>query len=490
MIRMWAVVALVGLTTSLPAVPPAAAVPPTPERLVEQLGSEVYQEREAATAALEKLGPAARSALEQAVRHSNPEVAKRATQLLSTLVRTAEAANKFDVKTIRLNYHKVPLGTAVNDLKARTGINLFLDPTRVADPLRTVTCETGDLPPWEAVAAFCEAAGLKEVFDAEVPVPKQERSRRNHYQPPPPPPKAEAVPVTLADGSGKLLPGSRNTAVRVVALPANFSKHRVYLGGGDILFHFDVAPMPGFNWQSVAGVRVTKVIDDANRIGSGGSSREPDGFMGGAFEVFGGGAIFLGGFGGDIDYGGPRPTAYPNPRIVSVPLRIGTPTARKLKLLEGTVVCEVSVPNQPLITIDRISTNPGNGVEGLRGMKLTVLEAKPGEKGGKAILKVQIDQPAPWLNNNGFNNMWGGGILVEDTGLAPAMIHPVKGFDAAGKPVRLTTITNSESSTDEFTQSTTTQYTCPDGLPVKLVLYGPKPVLVEVPFKMENVPLP
>ncbi|MFO0802029.1 MAG: hypothetical protein U0791_02750 [Gemmataceae bacterium] len=485
--RVWAAVALMMSAGAVPAAPPPVEAPTTPERLVLQLGSDSFPEREAAAAALEKLGPAARSALDQAVRHANPEVSKRAIQLLTALHRKADAADRLTVKKVKLAYRNTPIGAAVNDLKARTGINLWLDPTRLADPLRTVTCETGDLPPWEAVAKFCEAAGLQEVFDAEVPVPKQERSRRHHYQPPPPPPKADFVPVSLADGSGKALPGSRNTAVRITALPDNFNKNRVYLGTGDVLLHFDIAPMPGYHWKSVAGVRVTKVVDEYNRIGSAGANREPDGFMGGALEVFGGGAVFLaGGIGWDGEPG-PRPTAYPNPRITPVPIRVGTPNARTLKVLEGAVVCEIAVPDQPLITIDNVAGNLNRGAESLRGSKLTVLEANPGEKGGKAILKVQVDQPNPMMIN-GFPNPWGG--LVVEESLPATAPNQVRGFNAAGKPVRLVTLTNSETSADEFTQSFTTQYTCPDGLPVRVVLYGPKPVLVEVPFKMENVPLP
>ena len=487
--RLLAVIALVMLAGSVPAVPPAVDEPVGPDRLVAQLGSDVYQEREAAMAALEKLGETARPALEDALRNPSPEVGKRAARVLVSVQRTSDAANKLNVKTHKLSYRKIPLGTAVNDLKARTGINLTLDPANIADPLRMVTCETGDLPPWEAVNAFCEAAGLREVFDLELPVPKQERSRRGLYTTPPPPPTPDSVPVKLVDGTHQSLPGSRNTAVRVLALPGNFAKHRVYLGTGDVLFHFDVAPMPGYHWQSVAGVRITKVVDDSNRLGAAGTNREPNGFFSEMFEgvVFAGGGGVVMGWDGEMPN---RPTAYPNPRIVPVPIKLGSLSARKLKLLEGSVVCEISVPNQPLITIDNIGTALGNGVEGLRGLKMTVLDTKPSAKGGKAVLKVQVDQPPAWLNNR-FNAWGGGGMMMglEDSISLPPT-HVVKGFDAAGKPVRMNVLTNSETNTDEFTQSTTTQYSCPDGLPVKIVLTGAKPVLVEVPFKMENVQLP
>jgi hypothetical protein len=99
-----------------------------------------------------------------------------------------------------------------------------------------------------------------------------------------------------------------------------------------------------------------------------------------------------------------------------------------------------------------------------------------------------VDRPAPWLAQR-FNNLWAMNGL-DELSIPHASGNQVKGFDAAGKPVRLNVLTNSDSSSDEFTQTTLTQYSCPDGLPVKLVLTGPKPVMVEVPFKMENVPLP
>jgi len=128
----------------------------------------------------------------------------------------------------------------------------------------------------------------------------------------------------------------------------------------------------------------------------------------------------------------------------------------------------------------------GVGVEGLRSTKLTVLEARPVTgKGG--ILRVQTEQPSPWATGR-FNPLGAMLIVEEAGGQTPG--YRVRGFDAAGKPVRLTNPTNSDNSTDELVQVMVNQYTCPDGIPAKLVFYGPKPVMVEVPFKMENVPLP
>lgn len=96
-----------------------------------------------------------------------------------------------------------------------------------------------------------------------------------------------------------------------------------------------------------------------------------------------------------------------------MPVKVATHSARTLKLLEGAVVCEVSVPNQPLATIETVAA--GATAEGSGGTKLTVIEAKLGEKGGKAILKIQTDAPAPWLVNQRMNP-WGMGMQMEMTG--------------------------------------------------------------------------
>jgi hypothetical protein len=467
----------------------AAPTPDSVEVLVARLGSESFAERESAVAALEAAGPSAIPLLEAAAQSPNPETSRRASVVLAKLRRAGDSKDRLAVKTVRLSYKSVPLGTAVNDLKARTKINLTLDPANVADPLRLVTCETGDLPPWQAVEEFCKAAGLKEVFAAELPVPKAEntRSRKNYYQPPPPPPAAEAVPVTLADGKYVAHAGTRSGAVRVLALPGTFPAHRVNLGTGDLVFNFDVTPLPGLHWQEVTGVRVTRLIDDAGRFGSGGTVRDvvaPYQDYGNAVFIAGGGQVFFrGGFDGGEPVG---PSSYPNRRVVAVPLRVATPTARSLKLLEGVVCCEMTVPNQPLATVENLMKRVGAEVSGAGGVKLTVQEAAA-TKNGAATVRVQTVTPSPWARQR--FNQWGPMQVVvgfETTGPAAS---PIRAFDAAGKPVKVT-VGETNTSGNDGTLTTSMGLTFPDGLPAKLVLMGPRPVVVEVPFKMENITLP
>jgi hypothetical protein len=65
-------------------------------------------------------------------------------------------------------------------------------------------------------------------------------------------------------------------------------------------------------------------------------------------------------------------------------------------------------------------------------------------------------------------------------------------FDAAGKPFPVTSSGFTDISDDGMVNIQTIQFTFRPGVgvPAKLVVVGPKTVLVEVPFAMENVPLP
>ena len=257
----------------------------------------------------------------------------RAAAILHKLQRAADSTDKLVARTVALNYKDTPLGTAVNDLKARTGLNLTFDHTRVADPLRTVTCATGEVTTWEALDAFCAAAGLKEAFLQDLEVPKVQVVGRRAYTPPPSVPGPDAVPIVLIDGKAARLPGDRRTAVRVLALPPSFPGHRVTLGTGDTTLCFDVTPAAGLNWQDVTAVKITKLIDDAGRFGGAGTAKPA---AGGSDEVevvaFGGpGAMRFGGWGGggmrfDPRTGAPiYPDTVANPRVVAVPLKLGTP---------------------------------------------------------------------------------------------------------------------------------------------------------------------
>jgi hypothetical protein len=465
---------------------PARAADPT--ALVSQLGSDDYKTREAAAAALERAGPAALPALRAAVAGSDPEVRHRAAPILQKLQRATMSAERLTAPKVALDFKAVPLARAVAELRARTGVNLTLDLDRVADPLRPVTVATGELPVWEAVEAFSAAAGLRESFAAELELPKPAPSARRVYALPPAPPGPEAVPVVLIDGRGRA-PGARNCGVRVLALPPAFPGHRVTLGTGETTLCLDVAPLTGLNWNEVLTVRVTRLIDDAGRVGSGAAVRPvDDGPLDLEGVVVWGGPGVKQGF-ARFDRPGGAPAALasvPNPRVVPVPLKLATPHAKSLKRLEGFVFGELTLFNEPLVTVTAPEKHTGRTFEGAGEVALT-LESVRADGDGTTVAFV-VRYPSPWAASARRGQNPGG--LWPEAPRGPNHTPVLRAFDASGKELVARAATGStDASADGRAVYERRTWTF-RAAPAKLVVTGPRPVVVEVPFALENVPLP
>ena len=156
----------VGLAlTCLVGAPSPAAEKADPERiakLVEQLGSNNFSEREEATRALDAIGAPALDALKKAAEDSDIEVRRRAEQLVQKIAKRAEMENLLAPKRLRLTYKDTPVEQAVADFARRSGYNIVLAGDRSKLAERTVTLDTGETTFWEAFDQFCAAAKLME----------------------------------------------------------------------------------------------------------------------------------------------------------------------------------------------------------------------------------------------------------------------------------------------------------------------------------------
>lgn len=139
--------------------------PPDGDRvapLIAQLGSRQFEEREAATQALDALGPAALELLRKALASSDAEVRRRAEKLVRTIEGRLESARALEPTRLRLVYREKPVADALEDLARRTGLRIQLDGDSKKLPGRKVTLDTGETTLWEALAEFCRKAGLSE----------------------------------------------------------------------------------------------------------------------------------------------------------------------------------------------------------------------------------------------------------------------------------------------------------------------------------------
>src|SRR5262245_20378323 len=138
------------------------------DKLIDQLGSGSFQEREAATKALDAIGVPALEKLRKATQSDDIEVKRRATDLVQRIAKRAEVSRLLTPKRVHLVYKDRQLKEAVEDFKKKSGYDIALnDPeNKLAD--RRVTLDTGDVSFWEAFDQFCDKAGLMQISPQEL----------------------------------------------------------------------------------------------------------------------------------------------------------------------------------------------------------------------------------------------------------------------------------------------------------------------------------
>lgn len=483
---------------------PLSASPP-PE-LIDRLAAPAFADRERAGRDLLGYGPAAVPALDAAAAsHPDPEARRRAADLAARLRRLAATARMAAPPTVALAFRDAPLATAVARLRADTGVPLTLDPLHVADPGRPVTVTTGPLPVWEAVAAFTKAAGLAEVVHPEVAPgigtggPAGSLGQLSVYAavlPPDPPAK---VPLVLADGPAPPLPADRSSAVRVSALPPTFPAHRVVRGAGLVHLALDVTPVAtlpaGGRWEETIGVRVRRAEDDAGRPVPAAFPDDASPAVGAQAEVvaFGGFAVpqFL-----PPEVHADTRALRPNPRVVTVPLRTGDRAVKSLAVLDGVVIGEVTLTDQPLLTVPDLPRAVGRPTSAVADVRLLVL-AYRADPTGRVTVRLRSDAPNPWtLPRPGRRTVPGlnSSVLWEGGGASVAYLGRYRFSDAAGRPLPPPHLKAAVPHDDGVRQTLELDLEFAPrpgyGPPDRVVVVGERTTTVEVPFRLRNVPLP
>ncbi len=265
---------LLGLTVcalGLPSIPQAAPPEETEgervRRLIRQLGSDEFAEREAATRLLDVFGPAALDALRQAAQSPDEEVSRRARELVRKIEQRLQTAKLLEPKRVRLVFEDTPLPNAVAEFAAKTGYPLQLEGDLAKLGHRKITLDTGLTTFWEATALFCRQAGLVERNPTPLQITTEERwgsrrviaqeltrgyasfSKPNHS-------------LILMEGQPPALPTFQAGALRIRALPPERQAADQTKGEAETLLALEVRPEPGITWQGVVNTRITKAIDD------------------------------------------------------------------------------------------------------------------------------------------------------------------------------------------------------------------------------------
>jgi Uncharacterized iron-regulated protein len=397
--RYLAAFAVIGLGLSLvcadqtkPA--PAKADSAAVAKLVAQLGSDRYEDREAAVEALDALGPIALEALRSALANGDLETRRRAIDLVQRIEKRLESAQLTRPKMVHLVYSDTPLTEAVQDMARKTGFQIQLEGDQTKFANRKITLDTGEVPFWQAVDQFCIKAELVE--RGSMAISEQANTevvgvarlyclteKDGGYGGPRP-----ELPVVFLDGKPQPMPTYYGGAVRVRVLPRAASNAGAAQSGtpvnnpeGGTLLTVEVSPEPKMGWQKVLNVRVEKVIDE-----HGNELRAPLPYI---CEPSDYGDVEPCGRLLNLGYLGP---ARINTASTQVPFRLHAPKeVKKLKEIHGYVAAEVLTPLQPLITVENILDAAGKTVRGDGEGSLTVSEVKRDEK-GQITLRVVVDK--------------------------------------------------------------------------------------------------
>jgi hypothetical protein len=423
------------------------------------------------------VGVPALPVLEEVRRSGPPEAVRRATTALLTIRAADDSRLAVAVKSVRLNFQNKPLAAAVTDLRARTGVNVALDPKAVADPTtRTVTVKTSDVPPWQAVEAFrAAAAGLAEVF------PTQSQFGLTARQFPPfdsrSPIRTAAtqrpadVPVMWKDGAEPARPSADATGVRVTLIGSAFDP-----SGREFAVALDVTPTVGLNWQRTNEVLIGRAeTADGRRL-------EPV-FRGDPMSIqprLGLNQNLL----DELDGRPSQPTERPNSsRTFPVTFTAERPVA-KLKVLEGVVCGVIYRASQPLLEIGDLPAAVGKTFAGPLGSNLTVVELK-----GDAVV-IRCTFVSPWqLRQAGAARVG----EMANAAFDSTTVRRVKLFDQDSQPIPTQHGAIRSEGNLRQESTTCTLELLPTGStprkPAKLVVLGTKLVPVRVPFQLQNVEL-
>jgi hypothetical protein len=480
---------------------PAPAAKPDPAvvtRLITQLGSDRFEERQAASASLDALGPAALDALRAAQARGDLETRCRAANLVERIEKRLESAELLRPKTVRLLYANTPLTQAVDDMARKTGfpIQFVGDKNKLAK--RRITLDTGEVPFWQAADLFCQRAGLVErgsVAVADDAGPQaggmpdgfggliiSDWVGYSYARP--------EMPLVLVEGKPLPAPTCHAGAVRIRVLPRSTLKNAGQQSGapvnkpdGETLLTVEISPEPKLGMQRVLSVQVDKVLDD-----KGNELPLPMPYIGNLVDsnaMLGIGAGMV----RNIDWGNPDQNLSKR-----VPIRFHAPKGvSKLKELRGRVSMEVLTPLQPVVTVEDVLNAAGKTVNGKTGETVTVAEIDRNKEGEITIrLTVQrsaADEAAAMAGPLFLANVKE--VSFEDTsGDASVAAKIFSLVDESSKAFKLTAAQPRPTEGGEMEYTLTFRPPTAGAKPSKLIYLAQRPTIIDVPFTLKDVPFP
>jgi hypothetical protein len=520
--HLFVVLIVAGLALMMP---PRIAAGETPskekiDKLIEQLGSESFAEREQASSALAVIGVPALEALRQAAKSEDAEIRKRAEELLPKIEMQAESMRVLAPKRVHLIYKDTPLTEAVADFQKKSGYKIQLHDPDGKLKEHKITLDTGETTFWRAFARFCEKAGLTEASMEDL---------MRGPQPPGGVPGAPAAPpavirpgralmlgmngqLVLKEGKAKKCPTYDRSAARIRSLGKSDLFGNV--PEGEIILALEVSLEPRLQWQIFQSIHIEKAVDDRDQ-----KLAQVIPQVEGAAAVFGGNpGIALPVVGGGAKFQQAQMQAQllvrqrigwdGRSQLVPVQLKKGAKGAQSLKDLSGVLTAQLLTETRPVITADKLDKAAGETFKGDEGGSIKIASVRSEEN--QTTIQLSFEQPphdkvVPVQPNvlagkgvqvggqlRGVNVALGHGLVDSFNGLS---VQDDKGnslpIDVRQAGMQMSFV---QQGNGALKQVLTCTLVCPHskekGRPAKVVYLGRKRATVEVPFTLQDVPLP
>ena len=489
-----AVFAAADPTPPAPAADDAAVV-----RLVARLGSADYATREAAGVELDALGPVALDRLREACRAANPEIARRARQIVARAEWRVGNERALAATTVELNAESAPLADILATLSAESGYDVKLSVPAADSPKPVqLIVKTGVVPFWTAVLAVCDAADLQIASVSGFAAPGslattdamgvyrplvQPRGSRLRTRAVPPPNRAI---VLEPRGKNPKRPAAVYGAVLVeaFAVPAGATTPDA------AVVALQIWPEPKLDWQSPTVVSVTRAAGAAGEVFATATVEAglpPQVVRGDGVVIVrqaGGRGVVLMNPKATVPL--PTPMAFtPNPRLALVRLKPGAKPPAALAELTGVVRGAVLTQDEPMVRLAGLK--PGAAAEGAHPagveMKATLTKA---DGGWQAEVEVTYDQAAMRPGRSGATPAPGKEWRGDQTSVG------LQVTDAEGNVLRLSATSIEERLTghgQQLYRRWTFGLPADAGAPEAITLWGSYAKPVEVPFAVKDVPL-
>ncbi len=475
-------------------------VPADAERLVQQLGSAKHSDREAAAKALDALGAAALPALRDGVKNSDPEIRRRAGDLLAKLERAAESAAALAPTKVRLKAVDAPLAEVVRDLGTQANVRFQLAREPVDLAGRRVTLDTGETTFWEAFDALCRSAkvslrpgtldpaanepgGAVIINGGMGAIPGGAIMANGAVMFTSAGGQAEE-PLVLQDGRLPTCPTAILGAVRVRLIPDRWV-NRDRKPGEEVRWTLEILTEPRVRW----------VGQPSFRFDSRPGLRIDTTPQGGAGEPFPAR--------GRIIMGGPNMASMAGAYARGVtrhelPVYVKADSGNAIAELKGSLAGPVQAAAGAVATIADVTKEKASATT-KDGTKVTIRDYARADDGA-VTLTLELERPAGGavFGGGGVLNRagrWAGGAIPPNIARmvagADGMLESVKLADDKNRPYEVT-ITKSELANRNGAMIGTLTLECQppaaDAKPRVLEVHGPRSMTVEATFTLRNVP--